>query len=125
MTTSVRPVAVCRSDEVPERGRLVLDVGERTIGVFRLADQLYAYDNTCPHMGGPVCQGLLISGVREKLDDKGVTLGQVFDDDDLHVVCPWHGFEYSIESGRHAGTGSPRLRSFPVTERGGVVYVDF
>jgi nitrite reductase/ring-hydroxylating ferredoxin subunit len=41
----------------------------------------------------------------------------------MHVVCPWHGFEYSIKTGRHAGVGSLYLWAFPVAEEAGKVYV--
>jgi nitrite reductase/ring-hydroxylating ferredoxin subunit len=52
----------------------------------------------------------------------------------MHVVCPWHGFEYSIKTGRHAGVSdgpvqpptrlrSLSLRPFPVVEEAGNVYV--
>lgn len=27
--------------------------------------------------------------------------GQPWDESDPHVVCPWHGFEYSIKTERH------------------------
>ncbi|MBM9463588.1 Rieske 2Fe-2S domain-containing protein [Aeromicrobium sp. YIM 150415] len=124
MSASVTAVAVGDSEDVPERGRLVVDIGDRTVGVFRVAGQLRAYENTCPHMGGPVCQGLIIPGVRENLDEGGMTVGQEFDEEDLRIVCPWHGFEFSIDTGRHAGAGRPRLRSFPVDERDGVIYVE-
>jgi nitrite reductase/ring-hydroxylating ferredoxin subunit len=123
--SEVAKVTLCQSDELPERGRLVLDVGDITIGLFRLRGTVHAYENRCPHMGGPVCQGLLIPGVRELVGEQGETLGHAFDEHDLHVVCPWHGYEYSIETGRHAGTGRPRLRSMPVKEVDGVIYGEF
>jgi nitrite reductase/ring-hydroxylating ferredoxin subunit len=118
-------ILLCHSDELPEQGRLVLDVGNLTVGLFRLHGTVHAYENTCPHMGGPVCQGLLIPGVRELVGERGETVGHAYDEDDLHVVCPWHGYEYSIASGRHAGTGRPRLRSLPVREADGVIYGEF
>ncbi len=46
-----------RSDSIPDNGRLVVDIGDTTVGIFRVKGKLFAYENTCPHMGGPVCQG--------------------------------------------------------------------
>jgi nitrite reductase/ring-hydroxylating ferredoxin subunit len=46
-----------KANDVPERGRLVIEAGGRTIGIYRLDGKLYAYENICPHQGGPVCQG--------------------------------------------------------------------
>lgn len=123
MEVTSTEMEICDSDQVPERGRLVVDVADRTVGVFRLSGELHAYENSCPHMGGPVCQGLMIPRVLENLGPHGETVGQEFDEDDLHIVCPWHGYEFSISNGRHAGTGSPRLRRFPAREEDGKVYV--
>jgi nitrite reductase/ring-hydroxylating ferredoxin subunit len=123
MTLAPTAIDVCSSEDVPEGGRLVLDIGDMTIGLFRVKGRLYAYDNVCPHMGGPVCQGLLINGVREVLGEHQQTVRQEFNEDDPHIVCPWHGFEFSITSGRHAGTGRPELRKFTVSESGGRVNV--
>jgi nitrite reductase/ring-hydroxylating ferredoxin subunit len=111
------------SEAVPERGRLVIDVANTTVGIFRVDGKLYAFENVCPHQGGPVCQGLLIDGVREVLNEGKVSLGMAFDASDPHIVCPWHGYEFRIETGRHAAIDRIGLRSFPVEESGGRVYV--
>ena len=34
-----------------------------------------------------------------------------YSEEELHIVCPWHGYEYSIRTGRNAG--NPRLRLKP------------
>jgi nitrite reductase/ring-hydroxylating ferredoxin subunit len=111
------------SQTVGERGRIVVNVAGLTIGVFRLAGSLFAYENVCVHQGGPVCQGRLVPRVQEALDERKVSLGMKFDASDLHVVCPWHGFEYSVRTGRHPGDMRRRLRSFPVSEESGQIYV--
>ena len=59
-----------RRGNIAENGRLVLDIGETTIAIFRVRGRLFAYENRCPHMGGPVCQGLIIPAVRELLDER-------------------------------------------------------
>ena len=112
-----------RSDSIPDNGRLVLDIGDKTIGIFRVRGRLHAYENNCPHMGGPVCQGLIIPAVREVLNDKQVSTGYRFDESDMRIVCPWHGYEFSIESGSHPAKESIRLKRVPVDEEGGEVYV--
>jgi nitrite reductase/ring-hydroxylating ferredoxin subunit len=112
-----------RSDGIPEQGRLVLDIGETTVGIFRINGQLHAYENTCPHMGGPVCQGLIIPAVREVVNDKQVSTGYRFDESEMRIVCPWHGYEFSIETGSHPGRQSIRLKRVAVEEEGGNVYV--
>lgn len=112
-----------RSDSISEHGRLVVDIGEKTIGIFRVNGRLFAYENTCPHMGGPVCQGLIIPAVREVINDNQVSTGYAFDESEMRIVCPWHGYEFKIETGSHPAKESIRLKAVPVEEAGGEVYV--
>ncbi len=112
-----------RSDGIPEKGRLVVDIGDRTVGIFRVNGHLFAYENTCPHMGGPVCQGLIIPAVREVVNDTQVSTGYAFDESEMRIVCPWHGYEFKIETGTHPAKASIRLKPIAVHEEGGQVYV--
>ena len=112
-----------QSDGIPEHGRLVVDIGDRTVGIFRVGGKLFAYENSCPHMGGPVCQGLVIPAVREVINDKQVSTGYAFDESEMRIVCPWHGYEFSIETGSHPAKPSIRLKPVAVDEEGGDVYV--
>ena len=112
-----------RSDSIPEQGRLVVDIGSRTVGIFRVGGRLFAYENTCPHMGGPVCQGLVIPAVRELVNDQQVSTGYAFDESEMRIVCPWHGYEFSIETGAHPAKPSIRLKRVAVEEDNGEVYV--
>jgi nitrite reductase/ring-hydroxylating ferredoxin subunit len=122
-----RLVDVGASDDVPERGRLVVEIGGPagpvTVGVFRFDGRLYAWENRCAHQGGPACQGRIVSRVRECLDDERRSLGLRFEEDTMHMVCPWHGFEYDVTTGRHPGRPGLALRSFPVTEEEGRIRV--
>jgi len=115
------------SDEIAERGRLVVSVdaptGSVTLGVFRFGGRLYAYENVCAHQGGPACQGRIVSRVRERLDDQQRSLGTAFDDATMHIVCPWHGFEYDVTTGRHPGRPDYALRAVAVSEENGRVRV--
>ena len=111
------------SGDIPEHGRLVVDIGDTTIGIFRVGGRLFAYENNCPHMGGPVCQGLVIPAVREVLDEHKVSRGYAFDESEMRIVCPWHGYEFSIETGSHPAKPSIRLTPVPVEEHDGHVYV--
>ena len=123
MPATTQKVFVGAREKVPEGGRLVVDVGETTIGIFRTGGSLYAYLNTCAHQGGPVCQGKIIPRVDEVIDERGESHGFKFDEEDLHIVCPWHGFEYSIKTGVHPGRPSARLVSVPVEEGSDGIYV--
>jgi len=114
---------VGRSDRVPEGGRLVVDVGDKTIGIFRVDGALYAWENVCAHQGGPVCQGKMIPRVREVIDAGGESRGFAFDDSRPHIVCPWHGFEYDLKTGSHPGRLLARLIRVAVEESTDGIYV--
>ncbi|OYN94092.1 Rieske (2Fe-2S) protein [Enemella evansiae] len=124
--TAISPnrLKVAQSDELPEGGRIVVDIGATTIGVFRTKNKLYAYRNTCPHQGGPVCQGLLIPRVVENLDDQKRAMGMSYDEDQLHIVCPWHGAEYVVATGEHVSVPRMKLSAFPVHEENGEIFVE-
>ncbi|HZV50534.1 MAG TPA: Rieske (2Fe-2S) protein [Candidatus Dormibacteraeota bacterium] len=112
-----------RSEEIPEGGRRLFRLGDEVIGVFRVHGRLVAYANRCPHQGGPVCQGEVLGRLEELVGpDRSVT-GERFSTEVLHLVCPWHGWEYELATGRCWGDSRLHLRAYPVEEREGTVYV--
>ncbi|HXD68168.1 MAG TPA: Rieske (2Fe-2S) protein [Solirubrobacteraceae bacterium] len=127
MATQARDVQryrVCPLNEIPEPGGVMVDIGDREIGVFRHEAQVYAYDNRCIHQGGPVCSGELVGVTRRQLGAGGQAIGDRLDEHEMRLVCPWHGWEYDLATGEVAHDRRRRLRSFPVTVEDGVVYVD-
>ena len=48
--------------------------------------------------------------------------GQTFADE-LHFVCPWHGYEYDIKTGECAADRRLKLRKYEVVRRGDDVFV--
>jgi nitrite reductase/ring-hydroxylating ferredoxin subunit len=123
MPMTSQRVFVGASERVQEGGRLVVDIAERTIGIFRVGGKLYAWENTCAHQGGPVCQGKIIPRVTEVIEPGGESRGFAFDDSRLHIVCPWHGFEYDIKTGVHPGRPEAKLIGVPVEEGADGIYV--
>jgi nitrite reductase (NADH) small subunit len=103
--------------------RRMLVVNGREIVVLRHEDRFYAYENVCLHMGGPVAEGVLIPKVEAILGDGGVQLGERFNSDEMHIVCPWHGWEYDLETGEFMGDRRRKLRKFETQRRGDDVYI--
>jgi nitrite reductase/ring-hydroxylating ferredoxin subunit len=101
-----------KADAFPDPGRKVVEVDGIAVGVFRRNGRFTAYENVCPHMGGPVCRGKIIARVEERIADDKTSLGLAFSRDQVNVVCPWHGYEFDIGTGRHQG--NPRMRLRPV-----------
>lgn len=116
-------VYVGKRDDFVERGRKVIERGGVEIGVFLVDGEFHAYENRCSHVGGPVCQGRILNRVVEVIHDDKTSHGHKWSDTDVHIVCPWHGYEFDLKTGRHAGNPRLRLRSFDVTVKNDEVYV--
>jgi nitrite reductase (NADH) small subunit len=109
-------------DELPERGHRVVQCGETEIGVFRFGGELHAWHNSCAHRQGPICQGRLYNRVIEPLAADGTVRMLAHDPDRLHIVCPWHGYEFDVKTGENPGTPSLRLRRVELRTEGELLY---
>lgn len=103
--------------------RKVVSVDGVEIGVFRVDGGLIGWMNECPHQGGPVCQGRLFKPVVEVLDDMQRSLGRAHQEGDMNVVCPWHGMEFDLRTGKFKGNQDMSLRPAVVDVVDGGVYV--
>ena len=108
--------------QIADGDHRVFQVGALEFGVFRQGDRIHAWENRCPHAGGPVCQGKIFRKVEEVLANDRKSLGLRFSATP-QIVCPWHGFEYDIATGRHPGDSRFRLKRVDVTVRDGNIYV--
>ena len=104
-------------------GRRVIEIAGMQVGVFRLDGEFYAYENKCPHLGGPACQGKILPRVLEDVRENKKSLGRVFARNQLNVICPWHGFEFDIRTGAHVAVPKYRLRPVVVRTEGGEVFI--
>lgn len=114
---------VCKHGDIAEGGVRIVRDGPLEIGVIRHGGHYYAYRNHCPHQGGPACEGLRMPQIKELIDEQGVYHGKTFDETDMHIVCPWHGYEFHLSDGVHVADKRIRLQKFKVIERDGDVYV--
>lgn len=103
--------------------RCVSEIRGRQVGVFAIDGGFVAYENVCPHSGGPVCEGRVVPAVKAMITEDGMYHGEHSDDDEPHVVCPWHGWEFTLKTGQCIGDPERTLRSFPVVVEEGKVYV--
>ena len=46
-----------------------------------------------------------------------------FSQEHTHIVCPWHGYEFDLKTGRHPGSARHRLRKANLEITDGEVYV--
>jgi nitrite reductase (NADH) small subunit len=81
--------------EVRRVGCRIVDVDGRPVGVISVGDEFFAVYDRCPHMGASMCTGSL-SGTFVPAAPHELVYGM----DDRVLRCPWHGWEFDLESGR-------------------------
>lgn len=114
---------VCKVGELDDGSVRLIGEPGRQIGVMLHEGEYLAYRNRCPHQGGPACEGVRIPQVQDVIDGDGQFLGQRYDENDLHIVCPWHGYEFHIKTGEHVINPKIRLHKHKAVVREGNVYV--
>lgn len=103
-------VVVAPMRSFPSGERRIVEVGGRSIGVFRVGESFYGIRNRCPHQGGPLCLGHLLGDA--VADSPGSARLSA---DPLRIACPWHGWEYDLDSGQSfMGAVSPGVKSYGV-----------
>lgn len=100
--------------------RRIVEVGGRSIGVFRVGESFYGIRNRCPHQGGPLCLGHVLG------DAVADAPGQArVSDDPLRIACPWHGWEYDLNSGHSfMGGAVAGVRSYGARVEPGAALLD-
>jgi nitrite reductase/ring-hydroxylating ferredoxin subunit len=101
---------LCRADEIADGSARGFHVGtaQQRVFVARRGAALYAYWNSCPHVGTPL----------EWAEN------EFFDRDGRHLMCSTHGALFRVEDGVCiAGPcQGDRLEPYPIAVRDGVVY---
>ena len=71
-------IRVAETEAVPEGKGIVVNVEGKQLAIFRYQGEFFALDETCPHRGGPLHEGLIQEGV---------------------VACPWHLWQFNLKTG--------------------------
>lgn len=84
-------------EQTPAEGTMsVVELCGREVALARVGGRLHAFDNRCPHTGGPLALGRIEKGA---------------------VVCPWHGARFDLGSGRcAAGPAGAGIEILEVSE---------
>ena len=75
----------------------------KTLAVFVMEGQVIAMDAECPHEGGPLYEGTVERGC---------------------IVCPWHGYEFELHTGRCDTDPNLSDRRYPTFIEEGDVWID-
>ena len=89
-------VKLARSAVSPEKPAIVR-AGRHDVAVFELDGAYVAYENACPHQGGPIGEGFVENGT---------------------VTCPWHAWCFDLHTGIMTLGDFAALRPFPVRVEG-------
>src|SRR6185503_18849454 len=70
---------VGRVEELPVGSRKTVELpNEREIALYNIDGEFYAIQNSCPHKGAPLSEGILCDRV---------------------IECEWHGWQFDLRSG--------------------------
>jgi nitrite reductase/ring-hydroxylating ferredoxin subunit len=79
-------------------GGKVIEADGQCIAVFNIGGSYYAIENTCPHRGGPLAEGMVTGE---------------------EVICPWHGSRFNVKTGSVVTPPARQgVKSFPVRVTG-------
>lgn len=107
-------VRVGSSSDFANSERVSYSVAGKEIFVFAFDGAFRAYENVCPHLGGPVCLGRLVPRVEAVVGLEGEIVCERFSDGTVMLNCPWHGFEFDLATGRCLVDDRYALRAFEV-----------
>ena len=102
---------VCPVAELPPGSRKLVRVGAVEVGVFNVGGEYYALPNICTHQFGPLCEGQ-VSGTVMARAQESFKLTWLMED--RVVVCPWHGLEFDLTTGRCLAFPKVKLRAYKV-----------
>ena len=72
-------VKVAKVTDLPDPGKLTLEVQDSVVVLFRVGGCFYCIDDLCTHDGGPLGEGRL---------------------EDHAIACPRHGAKFDIRTGQ-------------------------
>lgn len=97
LTTEIKR-GTSKSFSIKTEGEKILE-----IAVFNLDGIYYAISNSCMHKGGPLSKGFLNGDI---------------------ITCPWHGWKYSVKTGKSPHQGGDSVNSYPVKIIEDKIYVN-
>lgn len=116
-------VPVCDADELADGDRTIAEVHGVEVGLFNVDGTFYAVGNTCPHRGGPVCEGKVTNALEGEWPGVGERLDESMTGDPA-IACPWHGWEFDLATGTHLGDDAYAVPTYDVVVEDGTVYVE-
>ncbi|MDF5708826.1 MAG: NifU family protein [Nostoc sp. S4] len=95
-------IKVATIEQVPELGVLAVEFAGSSLILYRQGITFRCYHNACAHLGNPIDEGKIENGI---------------------ITCPFHGFEYNLETGECLTAPNISLQSYPVKIKDNKVFV--
>jgi nitrite reductase/ring-hydroxylating ferredoxin subunit len=111
------------ADAFEPGAKRIIETDRGSVGVFNIDNEYFAILDTCAHQGGPLCEGTVLNHVTAEFNGVGQRVTEKFTDENV-VKCPWHGWEYHLDSGDLAGDNKISLPTFDVIEENGDIFVE-
>ena len=99
----VEYIEIAPVSELPNGERLFVEIADKPIVIFNIADQIFAIGDVCTHDNGPLGDGDL---------------------EGHEIVCPRHGAKFDVRTGK--ATQMPAVEdipAYPVQVRDGNIFV--
>jgi nitrite reductase/ring-hydroxylating ferredoxin subunit len=93
---------VAHVDELPPGSLRKVQVGDEEIALAHCDGGVYAVQNACIHLKGPLGEGEL---------------------DGCVLTCPWHGWQYDVRTGQNEFDLAIQLRTYDVQVEDGEVRI--
>jgi len=97
-----RWVELARVDELRVGQGRTVRAGEIRIALFNHEGEYFAIDDSCPHQGASLGEGVLHDG---------------------RVICPWHAWVFELRSGRCPRDSHEPVATYPIRLSGGTIEV--
>lgn len=104
--------------DIDEGDHLLVEIEGIEIAVYNVENDYYAMSNYCVHQGGPLCEGPVTGSL--STDENGELC---YDSESQVVRCPWHGWEFDVESGEHLSRSKYSQPTYDVVVKDEVLYV--
>ena len=102
-------------EEFTDGSRRILRIpGVGSVGVFNVGGSFFALKNACPHQGAPLCLGSLGGTGRALWNESGGRPHIEWIRDEEVIRCPWHGWEFDVQTGRAIANSDMRVKIYTV-----------
>ena len=96
-------VEVTKVKDLKEGQAKVASAGGKDVALFNVDGKFHACENTCPHKGGPLGEGMLDGDV---------------------VTCPWHGWRFNVKTGVSPVNPAAKINTLKTKVEGDKVLVE-